>query len=283
MAKRPKIRKRPQTYWSKRSVERTLATEAQMSHYSARIGRVYDTARRQTVREVQKIYETYYKDNKFDTQALRSIMPSGSVMRFKREMKRLGLETELPSNYAARVNRLDFLNLQMWAEVKKASQFENKNATELYLETIKDGFYRTIYDTAKGLGHTPAFSQLNTRTVDKILMSANHGRHYSSRIWDNSNKTTTEIKDIIASALASGQSPEKTVRQLRERFDVSANNARRLVRTETSYFENQAELEAYEAMDIEEYQFLATLDGRTSAICQSLDNQRFKVKEVSQA
>ena len=77
----------------------------------------------------------------------------------------------------------------------------------------------------------------------------------------------------------SGQSIEKTSRQLRERFNVSKYYADRLVRTETNHFHNEADAMAYEEMDVEKYVFLATLDTRTSSICQSLDNEVIELKD----
>lgn len=41
-----------------------------------------------------------------------------------------------------------------------------------------------------------------------------------------------------------------------------------LVRTETNYFNNQADAMAYEEIVIDKYVFVATLDNRTSEICQ---------------
>ena len=52
LGRRAKIRKQTQTYWMKRSVERTLDSEVGL----ARHRRVCDQARRQTVRDVQAIY-----------------------------------------------------------------------------------------------------------------------------------------------------------------------------------------------------------------------------------
>lgn len=72
----------------------------------------------------------------------------------------------------------------------------------------------------------------------------------------------------------------KTARLLRERFNVSTNAAARLIRTETNYYENQAELDAYKEMGVEEYQFIATIDTKTSEVCQHLDHKVFKIKDA---
>lgn len=278
--KKPKLRTQTRTYWQKRSIERTLESERQSLPYLRQSRRVYAKSARAVSKQVQDIYAKYYKDNGFDVQALRELAPQGDVMRLKARMRKIGLETKLPDNYAARVNRLELLNLQMRAEAYEAGQKIKQLTCKSLAKTYENGYYRTIYDTAKGVGHTPAFSRLNKETVGKVLDTKNYGKNFSERIWGRSQKLGDELQSIIGTAIATGQSPAKTARLIRERFNVSANSAERLIRTETNYFENQAEIDTYKEMGVEEYQFLATIDTRTSEICQGHDHKTYKVSEA---
>lgn len=280
MAKKPKLRAQTHAYWQKRSVERTLEAERQMLPYLRRSRQVYAKSAREVTKQVQDIYAKYYRDNGFDVQALRQLPPQGDVRRLKARMRKLGLETKLPDNYAFRVNRLEMLNLQMRAEAYDVGRQIKVLTGKTLSNTYQTSYYRTVYDTAKGIGYTPAFSQLNTKTVNKVLNSKNYGKNFSERIWGRSQKLGDELQSIIGTAIATGQSPAKTARLLRERFNVSISSAERLIRTETNYYENQAELDAYKEMGVEEYQFIATIDTWTSEICQHLDHKVFKVKDA---
>ena len=60
------------------------------------------------------------------------------------------------------------------------------------------------------------------------------------------------------------------------RCGVGAFEARRLVRTETTCVANMAELYGYKELDIDEYEFSACLDSRTSDLCRELDGKVFK-------
>lgn len=60
------------------------------------------------------------------------------------------------------------------------------------------------------------------------------------------------------------------------RCGVGAFEARRLVRTETACVANMAELYGYKELDIDEYEFSACLDSRTSDLCRELDGKVFK-------
>ena len=275
------LRKRTNSYWKKRSEQRLRHSECLAKPYVAQIRKIYSKSRIETIKSLQKIYATYYKDDKgFDKQALRSIVPTGEIHQFLNEMKRLGLKTDLPVNYDARVTRLRFLNAQMEAEAQKAALGEQNIDEEALRNIYTDSYYRAGFDVAKGIGSTPStFSTLDTQTINKVMTARFEGRNFSSRIWKNSDILAKTLKDELAVAIANGQGISKTASQFRHRFNVQQSYAERLIRTETNHFHNEAELDAYKSMGFEYYQFLATLDHRTSEICQEMDNKIFKVKD----
>lgn len=276
------MRKRPDGYWARRSVERLSEAEKLSIPYLKQLQEEYRATAKAVVEQVRDLYAAYYRKsgNSFDIDTLKQIPPQGEVKRFLASMEAKGLSTQLPSNYQGRMSRLELLNGQMWGKVKQMATKERVATTSLYDKVFRNTYYRTGYDTSKGLGETLAFSTLDGKTVDKVLESKFYGRNYSERIWGNSDKLANQLQSIISHAIATGQSSEKTVRLVRERFNVSQSNAARLVRTETCYFENQAEIEAYKEMGISEYVILATLDSRTSKICREMDGKRFKIKNA---
>lgn len=276
------MRKRSDDYWAKRSIERLSEAEKLSIPYLKQSRKEYRATAKAVVEQVRDLYATYYRKsgNAFDIEALKQIAPQGEVKRFLASMEAKGLSTQLPSNYQGRMSRLELLNGQMWGKVKQMAAKERVATTDLYDKVFRNTYYRTGYDTSKGLGETLAFGTLDDKTVDKVLESKFYGRNYSERIWGDSDKLADQLQSIISQAIATGQSPEKTARLVRERFNVSQSNAARLVRTETCYFENQAEIEAYKEMGISEYVLLATLDSRTSKICREMDGKRFKVKDA---
>lgn len=271
-------------YWEARSLERTTAAERQSVPYLKMIQRTYRETAKYMTSSIQQLYSAYYAStgNKFDIATLQDIAPRGSLGKLKADMERLGLDTRLPDNYRGRINRLQLMNLQAWAEVKKAALKEQQISHKMYGSVVEDAYYRNIFDTARKLGKTPTFSTLDTKTVNEVLNTKFYGKNYSERIWSNTDTLAGELNEIIGRAVATGQSQEVTIRMIQERFQVSASNAARLVRTEICYFENQGELESYKEMDIEKYKFLATLDSRTSEICRNMDGKVFSVKDAKQ-
>ena len=63
-------------------------------------------------------------------------------------------------------------------------------------------------------------------------------------------------------------------------MNTSLYNAKRLVLTEQAYFCTLGQKDAFSELDVEEYEIVATLDGRTSEICQEMDTKHFPVKDM---
>ena len=278
-----KIKTNTINYWQNRAAARFENQEQQSLSYIRRIKNAYTDAEIRTIREIKKLYTNYYRNDKtFDKFALQGIEPSGSVARFKAEMERLGLNKYLPENYDFRMTRLEMLNNQIWAELKKAGIEQNNLTANSVINTINNSYNQAIFDTEKQFGSLLTFSKLNSRTVQEILNYKIEGKHFSNRIWTNTDILAEQVNSKIATAVAIGQSPEKTIREVRERFDVGRFYAERLVRTESAFYHNSAELRAYQELGVEKYRIIATLDNRTSDICQHKDHKVFKISEAKQ-
>lgn len=62
-------------------------------------------------------------------------------------------------------------------------------------------------------------------------------------------------------------------------MDVGISNARRLVRTELNYVENQSAMDSIKEAGMKYYRFSATLDRRTSATCREHDGHVYPIDE----
>lgn len=275
-------------YWEKRSLERLTEAEKASIPYIRKVRKVYEASARSIVESVKKMYAAYYSrqendgTGRFDTLKLNGIVPSGDLKRFLTDMKAAGLSTRLPSYYKGRMTRAKLLEAQMWVEIQKAADQERELSTESYKKTINHSYYRSIYDYSRATSSDQTFSKLNDRAMNRILGSKLAKDDYSNRIWKSSDKLANSVKDIMGRAIATGQPLEKTTKDVMHRFDVKKYEAERLIRTETNSFENYAEIESYEEMDIDRFVFMATLDGRTSEICRSMDGKIFKTKDAKQ-
>lgn len=270
---------KPSNYWDKRAIKRLTDAEKQSEAYIKRIQKMYDQANRNIQRDIENIYANYSKATGLDVQSLKTILTKTETAKLWDELRAKGLDQYVKGNYKARITRLEKLQAQIYAKAKELYPQEQKAHTDCYKGVINDSYYKAIYDTQMGTGFDFAFSNLDDNMVTGLLNERWSGKNYSQRIWGNTDILAESLSEVIGGAMLSGQSIQKTARQIRERFDVGKYYAERLVRTETNHFNNEADAMAYEEMDVEKYVFLATLDTRTSTICQNLDNEVFELKE----
>lgn len=268
-------------YWDKRSIDRSVLAERSAEARAKEVRAVYDRAQREVTADINKIYRTYAKGEGIDVDKLLEKMSVEDTHKFWLKMKADGNLEYITSNYQSRITRLEMIKGELYSKVRSIADDENAIHTATHVDTINTAFNTNVFDTAQGLNANIAFTGLNTQTLDAMLNNTWQGANYSQRIWGNTNLLATTVKDQLGSALLTGKSPRRVSAEIAEKFDVSRYVANRLVRTETNYFQNEAEAQSNEAMGLERYKFVATLDSRTSEVCQNRDDKVFLLKDRS--
>ena len=269
-------------YWDKRALRRLDDAEKISNVYVERIKRIYAQANRNINKEIEKIYASYSRDTGLDVEKLKELLTRSETKKTFDEMKRHGLDKYVKTNYKARISRLEQLQAQIYAKAKLIYPKEELEQTMAYRGVINNSYYKAVYDTQMGTGFNFAFSKIDKNTLNAILTEGWSGKNYSERIWGNTDILAESVSEIVGGAILSGQSIDKTTRQIDERFRVGKYYAERLVRTETNHFNNLADAMAYKDMGVEYYVFVATLDNRTSDICISMDNKKIAYKDMKE-
>lgn len=135
---------------------------------------------------------------------------------------------------------------------------------------------QTVFDVTKGADYRAAFDLIPESRVKAILSTNWSGQMFSQRVWDNTNALADGLKHDMLVGIMAGKSEQHMADDIMNRCGVGAFEARRLVRTETTCVANMAELDGYKELDIDEYEFSACLDSRTSDFCRELDGKVFK-------
>ena len=279
-------------YWINRSNQRMHEYLQDSEKVSAEIGKAYRQSERYIKSETDKIFQNFIQHTGIsETEArllLKTSIGQTAVDKLKSALssvsdenirKQMLAQINAPV-YQARIKRLEELNKNIVNECNKLYGTELKLSTELYTDIADKAYSRTIYDIQKGTGIGYSFSQLPKSRIDEILRNNWSGKHYSQRIWGNTQKLAVNLREDLLSGILSGKSGRKIAEDISKRYGVSIKNAERLVRTETNYIANQAEIESYKESGTTKYRFVATLDSRTSEICQSLDGQEFSVSDA---
>lgn len=266
-------------YWDRRALKRLNDVEKSSDLYIKRIKNIYKQAYKNIEKDIENIYQNYSKDTGLDVQKLKELLTRSETKKTWEQMKRQGLDKYVKNNYKSRISRLEQIQAQIYAKAKQIYPKEELEQTMCYKGVINNSYYKAVYDTQMGTGYDFSFNKIDENLFNSLLNEQWSGVNYSQRIWKNTDILADSVSQIVGGAILSGQSITKTCKQIRDSFDLCNYYAKRLVRTETNHFNNEADAMAYEEMGIDKYVFVATLDSRTSEKCQNMDNKVFDYKD----
>lgn len=275
-------------YWKRRSEEIVKLQYNKTDQYTTKLRREYDKSIKRIEEDISVFYQRYATNNEISMAEARKLLTGKELTEFKMSLEEFidkakdnadGRWTQQLNNvyYKSRISRLDALQIQMRQQVEMLSAGEQKALGKLLGDVYEDTYYRTLYEIQKGTGVGASFAKADP---EKVLTTKWVGDNYSGRIWSNRDKLAMELETKLSQSIIRGDSIDRTTRDLAERMNVSYSNAARVVRTESSYIANQATADGYkESGIVQEYEYLATLDSRTSDVCQSMDGHVFNLNE----
>jgi len=181
----------------------------------------------------------------------------------------------------AHISRLDAQKVYLRNTVENLYGKEEQLVKSGLMETYEDNLYRTAFEIEKGCGVGVNFAKADTRRIEAVINRpwAQDAETFSDRIWDSKAALATELETQLMQNVMLGRSNEEAVKAIEKRFGVSYRQADRLIRTETAAIASQAQQEAFKELDVEKYEIVATLDNRTSEICQEMDGKVFDMKD----
>lgn len=237
--------KKSVSYWQDRALEREAA---------------YQSVSVETIATMQRVYDLAF-DN------IQKQIDSAT----KQLIKKYDKESEDTQIYIDRMKILEILQERVYDECKKLENIEKRITARRYSDVLQQGYYTTMFDIQKGVGLAFDFVKLPEKTIRETMFSGWKGRNFSKSIWNNTEKLAQMSQEIIKAGFLSGVGIETMISQLDDVMQAGKFAAERLIRSETNYFANQGELRSYEEAGIDKYEFLATLDNRTSTLCQDHD------------
>lgn len=284
-------------YWNDAALRREIAVQTGTNYTGEEILKLYDEALSDIDTEIQKIKINFQKrfgiDNEtaeyFLTQAqqednLKTLIKSLEYAPDEQArqdilayIRRDGLSVRA---YAARKERYEAVKAVIYARIKKVAVKEIEKLSERLQAVYKESYYGVIDDSAKQFDVGINFAILNENAINAAVSTKWHGKQFSERVWDNTDRLATTAQNLVVKSLMSGEAWRKTAEKLSTAFQVEKYNATRLIHTESSHIHAIADLKAYEDIGAEQYRYLATLDYRTCERCQQWDNMVLPLSEA---
>ena len=161
--------------------------------------------------------------------------------------------------------------------LKGEYESEKDIITSILNNVAEDTYYSSCYIYGLGISYT--LKPVKQNILDKIINKKIDGKTYSNRIWSNKNKVAKTLKKEINDFL-NGKTDVNTIsKNIKNRFDVNYNISNRLVRTEIAKTQCEANEVWAKQHNIKKQMFCATLDSKTSKICQSLDGKIYNFND----
>lgn len=101
---------------------------------------------------------------------------------------------------------------------------------------------------------------------------------WSDRIWNNQDALRSELDRLIRDGITQGRNPRVIARDIRETFESSVFNSERLVITEMSRAQADAQEDSYKRSGYKQYMFIA--ESTACDDCSELDGEIFDVKDM---
>ena len=285
--------KKSKEYWEKRARENENKVYKKASDLKKELDVHYVQAKKEIQKSINDLIARYmFKTDLSYADAMKYLTSKEfkefrmSLEEYEAEIERLSEINEELANklrieletlaMKSRITRLDSLKTQIDIELSKKIS-KDYNVVEKGISEVYRDFFK-IQTTDFGL--TGVNTVLPKKTLKMLMQQPWSGANFSEKIWGNSEALGKVLKQEIIQSFMQGVSVKDLSDRIEKRFENDRYNTERLVRTELNYAFNQTTKLSYEEAEIEEYEFLAEIDSRTSEICKKLNGEKFKVKDA---
>lgn len=279
-------------YWKIRFEQLETASNKNAISTFNTIQEQYIAAEREIERQISTWYQRFAKNNQITMAEARKLLTSGELAEFKWDVKefiKYGEQNALNpmwmkelENASARfhISRLEALRIETQQTIEKLFGGQVDEVDKLLKKNYLHNYYHTVYEIQKGFNIGWDIAAVDDRTLERLISKpwATDGKNFSERIWSNKTSLINEIQTQLTRTFMLGKAPDDAIKAIAKKMKSSMGQAGRLVMTESAYFSSQSQKDAFNALDVEKFEIVATLDSSTSEICRELDGKVFDMK-----
>lgn len=280
-------------YWQRRFEKRKAEGMAEAEKFNKAMAKRYQWIIKEVEKDVEYWYRRYARENYMSFADAKKQLRAGELKAFKltlEEFTKLAKQENLSddvikmlnqASIRVRLSRQEEIYITLAMRVEQALQRLKQDFRPMLKGVYEDSYYKSLYEVQSVTGYTHV-TGLSDGNIDTVLNNpwASDGKIFSDRIWDNQNRLINTLRHELAQSLILQEGGAPLVGRIQKRFNVSFNDARRLVETETAFIQEQSFIDSMKGLKVKQYQIIATLDNRTSPICRRLDLEIFDLKDA---
>lgn len=283
-------------YWKQRfeDLDKSLLSMGDRYYYDE-VEKQFRLATREIEKEISVWYKRLAANNDISMADAKALLAGKDLQEFRwsvedyiKHGKEYGISGKWAKeleNASARVHitQLDALKLQMQQQLEVLYGNQVDGLDQKLKDIYSEGFYKTAYEVDKGIGVGSQLRQLDDNRLASVVSKpwCSDGKIFSDRLWRDKDALNSTLQREFSQAVIRGDGLDKVVQNVTKRMDVATSSAARLVATESAFFATASQRDCFSMLGVQQYQFVATLDDRTSDTCQDMDGKVYDMKDLS--
>lgn len=255
------------SYFEERSERRMKKMHDKATKCMSKVNKAYDDSLERLKKEIDHLMNDYSPTEKIDYDRYKDLLQIYNTTKDKRvkaEAKRLIKE----NSASYRIQRKEALSKAI--EIEKLKQVDTQlNLGGKHLKNV----YSSVLNDLGG-------ARISKKYLDEVLNHEWAGSNFSKRVWHNQDVLAKSLESNLLQSFASGKSNKQIADELEYHTNLGRYAANRLIRTETSYMVNSADLESSKQRGIKAKKFQANLDKRTSKICREHNQKVILIDDI---
>lgn len=270
------------SYWQKRQQQLSKQLEKDEDKLKKRLSSYFDTEYRKLEKQIAAYYKQYGTDNVIQYRRLMESLPDTDKRLLIEQMDEFAKKYPeyahlLPVRESIyKLNRLEGLQYSVRMQQLEMGAVENEQITE----HLNRQAMRGANAAAETMGFGKNFYSNNPDITKRFVnIPWSNGENFSQKIWNNTTKLANYLNSDIAQGIARGDSYDRLVRRVRERFSsVSRNDAYRLIYTEGTYVMAESTMQPF-TEDFEKYRLSTVGDENVCSICRGVSEETFDIAD----
>lgn len=278
-------------YWIKREGQKLKAHLTDVTKTEKILHRNLKKASKDIEDEIYKLYSRYSKENRLSYAEANKLLTGPKYKEWRMDLKDYvdeitktdNKELLLELNTLSVKSSITGLEEQLYQIQKILDRdyiFKHKEVKKLLKTGVKNSFTQTAYTIENLNGFHTSFSMISQKDIEDIINLPWSGKNYSNRLWANRTKLKDKVQEQIVQATIQGKDLRQCIKDVSETMEATREVTKRLINTEHAYACSQGDLKMYDEFGIDKYEYVATLDSKTSNICRGLDGKVYKRSEA---
>lgn len=271
---------RNRNYWANREREALKHYITVEKEYDKRINQIFSDMLDRVQSDINAFYGRYATTEGISINEAKKRVSQLDIDAYERKAKRYVKEKDFSKqaneemrlyNLTMKINRLEMLKANIGLEL-----IAGHDELQKFFDEILQG--RTIEEMERQAGILGETIKNNAQKAHTIVNASFHNATFSNRIWMYQSILRADIDRLLQIGMIQGKNGRALAKEIQKKFGASRYNAERLMRTELTRVQTEAQRQSFIRNGFEQYTFHT--NGGCCDICAALNGKHFPVSKM---